>query len=60
LTIEKETGITSSYHHKMIVTRKRFYDFIDTPGHPKYLCNLVKGVYLADTAIVVVSVIKEE
>jgi len=52
---ERERGLSLAYSHRMIETAKRYYDFIDTPGHRDMIKNFVKGVYLGDTAILVVS-----
>lgn len=51
---EQETHSTIDIHHVQIESSQRIYQMIDTPGNPKYIKHMIKGVVQADAAILVV------
>jgi len=52
---EKKTGKTISPAIVDFFSEKRHYVFIDTPGEPKYIENLISSASIAEAAIFVVS-----
>lgn len=53
---ERERGVTINIHTKQIYKGEngRRYTLIDTPGHIDFMNNAIKGIFMANAALVVV------
>ena len=57
---EKQCLTTMIFHIKKFETKKYDFNLIDLPGYFKYRKNMIKGVSLADAAVIVISAENEQ
>jgi len=53
-------GITIDVHHNYIYHQSQQYHLINTPGHPSYVKNIIRGIVQADYTILVVAAPQNE